>query len=253
MGLKSASKPRLEEVLYPEYSAGQYSHKDCTVAFYSRIRALITPSDVVLNVGAGRGANILTDPSLYRRRLQTFRGMVKTVIGLDVDPVVLENTYVDRAHVVTSDAQWPVPSESIDLIVCDHVIEHLEHPSFFASEVFRVLKPGGWFCARTPTKWGYIGLATRTVPNAFHAKVLRVMQPHRAAKDIFPTRYKVNTFRAIRSIFPQTQWRDCSYGYNGVPGYHGNVRILFRFIEAWCWLMPKKASAKIHIFLQKKR
>ena len=248
---KSDSFP-IEHRIYPECHAGLYSHRDCTVAFYSRIHAVLGEGMVLLNVGAGRGANIINDISPYRRKLQVFKGHVNKVIGIDIDAAVYKNPDLDEAYVVSGDMQWPVPDESIDIVVSDHVLEHVDDPGAFAREVKRVLKPGGWFCARTPAKWGYIGIATRAIPNSLHVRMLQKLQPHRKAEDVFPTRYRLNSGRSLRHYFSENQWQHCSYGYNGVPGYHANSRLLFRLVEVWCWLMPRQLSAKIHVFIQKK-
>lgn len=248
----TAAQMPWEARMYPETLAGRYSHRDCTVAFYTRVDALISPSATMLNVGAGRGANILADLSPFRRKIQTFQGRVRRLIGVDVDPVVLENPDLDEAHVIEADGRYPIPDHSVDLVICDHVLEHVEHPKAFAAEIERVLKPGGWFCARTPVKWGYIGIGARAVPNAFHVRFLEKLQPQRKAEDVFPTFYRMNTGSALQKAFPRDRWLNCTYGYNGVPSYHANRPLIFKAIEAWCWLMPRSLSAKYHIFLQKK-
>lgn len=237
--------------MYPETYAGAFCHRDCTVAFYTRIDALIDPSMTILNLGAGRGAAFSTDPSPYRRKVQAFKGRVKRVIGLDLDPVVLQNPDLDEAHIIEANGAYPLADQSIDLVICDNVLEHVENPTRFAAEIERVLRPGGWFCARTPVKWGYIGLGARLVPNALHVRLLRYLQPHRKAEDVFPTVYRMNTMPALRGAFPPSRWRNCTYGHNGVPSYHGNIPILFKMVEAWCWLMPRSLSAKYHVFMQK--
>lgn len=238
--------------VYPECEAGQYSHRDCTVAFYTRIAAVLPDDAVVLNLGAGRGANITQDYSPYRRKIQQFKGRVAQVIGIDVDDAVHANPDLDEAHVFEIGQPYPVADNSVDVIICDHVMEHVADPEHFAAEVNRVLRPGGWFCGRTPTKWGYVGLGARAIPNGMHTGVLTSLQPQRKAEDVFPTVYRLNTFGDLSRHFPPEDWFNCSYGYNGVPSYHGNRRILFRFIEAWCWLMPRALSAKLHVFVQKR-
>tara|TARA_R110002124_G_scaffold282580_1_gene457869 strand:- start:24969 stop:25595 length:627 start_codon:yes stop_codon:yes gene_type:complete len=206
----------------------------------------------MLNIGAGRGANILEEYSPYRRKVQTFKGRVSKLIGIDVDPVVMENPELDEAYIVAPKDIYPLADNSIDIIVSDHVLEHVEFPLEFATELHRVLKPGGWFCARTPVKWGYIGIGARLVPNSLHVKILKMLQPGRKAEDIFDVFYRINSRSAIRRAFPPSLWKDCTYGFNGVPGYHGNRKALFRLVEFWCWLMPRSLSAKFHIFIQKR-
>lgn len=241
-----------EEKMYPESAAGGFSHRCCTVAFYSRVNSVLEPSMVMLNLGAGRGANIAEDTSAYRRMLQTFRGRVARVIGLDLDPVVMENPDLDEAHVIEIGKRYPLADESVDLIVSDHVLEHVANPTEFAAEINRVLKPGGWFFARTPVRWGYVGLGARLVPNSLHTHFLEKLQPERKAADVFPVVYRMNTLGSLRKIFPADRWRHYTYGFNGDPGYHANSRLLFRLVEIWGWLMPRWLSAKFHIVLQKK-
>ncbi|MEM9128325.1 MAG: class I SAM-dependent methyltransferase [Pseudomonadota bacterium] len=248
---RMTSRP-FEFSVYPECDAGDYSRRDCTVAFYTRIDALLPKDAVVLNLGAGRGANITQDYSPFRRKLQRFKGRVSRVVGIDIDSAVKENPDLDEAHVVSFGDKYPIADQSVDIVVSDHVIEHVADPSEFSEEIGRVLKPGGWFCARTPTKWGYIGLGARLIPDKIHVRLLQTLQPSREAEDVFPKEYRLNTFSALKEHFPRTSWDHCSYGYNGVPSYHANRRILFRLIEAWCWIMPESHSAKMHIFLRKR-
>lgn len=177
--------------LYPETAAGGYSSVDGTVQFYSRVRALLRPEFIVLDLGAGRGEGLLDDPVPFRRDLRTLRGHCADVIGCDVDPVVLSNPGLDRAFLISPDGRLALPDASVDVIVSDYVLEHIEDPAAFAAEVSRVLKPGGWFCARTPNYWGYIAVASRMIPNRLHAKVLARVQVGRKEKDVFPTWYRM--------------------------------------------------------------
>lgn len=248
---KGGQKP-FDLIMYRESAAGDYSHRDCTVAFYTRINALINSAMTLLNIGAGRGANILEDYSPYRRQVQRFRGRVAKVIGVDLDPVIVSNPDLDEAHILSPKGDYPLSDNSVDLIICDHVLEHVEFPLEFSAEIERVLKPGGWFCARTPVKWGYIGIGARAIPNSVHVKLLARLQPHRKAEDVFPVFYRMNTVRDLNAAFPKDRWMNCTYGYNGAPSYHANSKLIFHLVELWCWLMPRTLSAKYHVFIQKK-
>jgi SAM-dependent methyltransferase len=249
------SEPNLlsmENRMYREFAAGNFAQCDCTVVFYTRLDALINPETVLLNLGAGRGRAALMEVSPYRKKLQLLRGRVKRVIGVDIDPAVMSNPDIDEAHVIDPFGAWPIQDASIDVILCDHVLEHVAAPEEFVREINRVLKPGGWFCARTPAKWGYIGLGARLIPNALHVRFLAKLQPHRKAEDVFPVVYRLNTTSALNKYFGAQHWRNCTYGHNGVPGYHANNAILFRLIQFWGWMMPNALAAKFHVFVQKK-
>lgn len=238
--------------LYPEVRAGGYSRVDGSVEFYGRINALVTRHSVVLDFGAGRGKDVTDDPVPYRRSLRALKGKVAEVIGADVDPVVLSNAGVDRAMVIEEHGLIPLPDHSVDVIVSDFCFEHVRSPSHVAKELTRILKPGGWLCARTPNRWGYIGLAANTVPNRFHTALLRRLQPTRKPGDVFPTRYLLNTKRQIRSYFPASTYIDCSYMYDSEPAYFGNSLPITRAARLLLDRAPEALSALLYIFLQKR-
>jgi hypothetical protein len=58
-------------------------------------------------------------------------------------------------------------------------------------EVARVLRPGGWFLAKTPNLRHYVSLAARCTPHSWH--VAFNARRGRAESDTFPTRYRLNT------------------------------------------------------------
>ena len=77
-----------------------------------------------------------------RRELRFLKGRVKRVIGLDIDPAGKTNPAIDEFRQLDGN-EWPIESESVDLVICDSVLEHLEEPAAFFAEAHRVLKPGG--------------------------------------------------------------------------------------------------------------
>ncbi|MEI9886077.1 MAG: methyltransferase domain-containing protein [Rhizomicrobium sp.] len=245
------SKKSLAERMRPEIGAGGFSHRDGTVEFYSRVNALLRPNMTVLDLGAGRGL-FLEGNSLYRRDLQTLQGKVKELIGVDVDPAIEQHPALDRRYVVLVSAPLPLADNSVDLIVSDWVFEHIAEPSALVTEIERVLKPGGWICARTNNKWGMIGLVARAIPNRLHVSALKRLQPGRKDVDVFPVTYKMNTPSAIRTLFKPARWLDYSYFWNGDPAYYAESRILWILTEFLFRLLPKSLSASYFIFLQRR-
>ena len=237
--------------LYPETRAGGFAAIDGAVQFYGRIAALTHPTDTVLEIGAGRGEYLLEDPVPYRKALRDHRGRAGKVIGVDLDPVVLDNPGLDEAHVIASGGPLPLPDASADLVVVEAVFEHVEDPVPFCAEIARVLKPGGWLCARTPNAWGYIALGARLVPNAAHVAVLRHLQPDRQARDVFPTHYRLNTRRQLRRFFPPESWRDCSYVWSSEPAYFGTSQLGWRLAQGLAWALPPAMGTTLMVFLQK--
>jgi len=118
-----------KERFYPEAKFGGFTDIDGTVAFYNRVNSLLDPSFVVLDAGCGRGA-YKEGPESLSKNLRNLKGKVAKVIGIDVDQGARENPFLHEFHLIQGDS-WPVESNSIDLIVCDFVLEHIANPDQF--------------------------------------------------------------------------------------------------------------------------
>ena len=241
-----------KKAFFPETAAGGYSRVDGMVSFYGRINALLTPDATVLDFGAGRGRAQHDDDVPWRGSLQKLRGKCAKVIGVDVDSAVLEHPGLDEAHVLRENERLPLDDASVDLIVSDAVFEHVMDAEFVSTELARVLKPGGWLCARTPNRWGYIGFGTNLIPNRLHVSVLRYLQPHRKAEDVFPTAYAMNTKRALRRYFPSAEWEHFSYGHFAEPAYFGKSRLLWFLVLLSYRFTPEALAPMWLIFLRKR-
>ena len=239
--------------LYPEMAAGGFSRVDGAVAFYSRVAALLDdagPGAVVVDFGAGRGAAV-EDPVPYRRRLRLLQGREARVVGVDVDPAVLSNEAVDERHIVRIGDRLPVDDSSVYLVVSDYAFEHVTEPAWAASEIERVLRPGGWLCVKTPNRWGYIGIGARLVPNRMHVGLLRHLQPDKAAADTFPTAYRLNTPHHLRRWFPPERFHHIVWAVDTEPAYVGRSTVLARAGRATFALTPPPLRSVLFAFLRK--
>ena len=244
------STPKIT-ALHPEMALGGFTAYDGTVEFYSRVKALTKPDMRVVDFGAGRGAWYEDEDSQFRRDMRLLKGAVREVIGIDVDPAVLENQAIDVGHVLEAGCQLPLEDASVDLIVSDYVFEHIENPIWLAAEFDRIVKPGGWICARTPTKYNYVSVAARLVTNIKHASVLRIAQPGRKAEDVFPTAYRLNSKMDVAKAFPPERFTDRTYIYCFEPQYHFGSVFVYRFFQFVHWLLPARLHGNLYIFLQK--
>jgi SAM-dependent methyltransferase len=183
-----------------------------------------------------------------------FQGRCRRVIGVDPDPAVLTNPYLDEAHVIGADGSLPLPDASVDIVCAYAVLEHIDQPKQAVDEVFRVLKPGGWFCAWTPNKWGYVGIGVQLVPNRLHARLVRSAAPRdlREAHDIFPTCYRLNTLGAIRKHFDHERFQDFSFIANGSPSYHFDSIFVARFWMLLMALSPPQFRKTLYVFARKR-
>jgi SAM-dependent methyltransferase len=236
--------------LYPELGAGGFTRDDGTIEFYGRINALLQPDMIAIDLGAGRGCQF-EDTNAYRRGLLRIQGKVAKVIGVDVDPAVLTNSFVDEAKVYEG-GLLPLDDACADLIYSDWVLEHVEDPVTFAAEVDRVLRPGGWFCARTPTSHSLTALGSRIVPNRQHAQALQSIQAGtRKAEDVFPAFYKLNTLGALRKLFPAAKWNHFSYTFSPSPAYYFGKTSIARLMSALLYVKQPVGGENLFVFLQK--
>jgi SAM-dependent methyltransferase len=207
-----------KESFYPETSFGGFSNHDGTVLFYTRVNALAQPSFIVVDFGCGRGEHA-DDEVGFRRGLRCLKGKVARVIGVDINLAGRSNPTVDEFRKLEPGHSWPIEDRSANLILCDSVLEHLPEPRHFFLEARRVLVPGGFLCIRTTNILGYVGAASRLVPNRLHAAVLSRLQGSRKAEDVFPTLYKCNTIRSIRRQMTNQGFRSVVCGHTSEPSY----------------------------------
>ena len=210
---------------YPERRFGGFTHVDGTVAFYTRVNSLLERTSVVLDLGCGRGVAD-DDPVRWRRELQVLRGKCAHVIGVDVDPAASANPGVDEFHLV-QDGRLPLSDESVDICISDFVVEHVQDVDLFFSEAARVLKAGGYLCVRTPNVWSYMGVASRLVPSRLHARVLGRIQSDRREEDIFPTVYRCNSVRELRTALERHGFEAVVQTQEPEPAYVSFSRILY--------------------------
>ena len=155
--------------------------------FGVQLAQLLDSAREVLVFGAGRGA-YETDLRAPHRR----------VVGADVSPAVLENTYLDEARVYDGVA-LPFERGRFDLCLARWVTEHLPDPAASFREIARVLRPGGRFVFVTSNRWYYVYLAAAIIPNGWHAAILRRLLG-RDERDTFPTYYRANSRRRLRAL-----------------------------------------------------
>lgn len=239
--------------LYPERGFASFARHEGRFLFYSLVAELVTADSVVLDLGAGRGAQIENSQG-YMRSLLNFRGRCKRYIGTDPDPIVKENPFLEEAHVMRADGSIPLPDSSVDVIVAYAVIEHVADPRRFAAEVERILKPGGWFCAWTPNKYSYVGIAARMVPDRFHASIVRAAVPNggRLDQDVFPVAYRLNTKQALRRAFSPERFEDFSFYDAGTPSYHFDKMLIARFLMMLMAILPSCLAKSLFVFLRKR-
>jgi SAM-dependent methyltransferase len=174
-------KEALRRRFYPPAFRGMYDRLQDAIDQY------VTPDDVVLDAGCGSGR-------VFQHRLS---GRVRRVVGVDVTDEPRGNANIDDAAKADLRA-LPFRGETFDLIVISHVAEHLTAPEPVFRELARVLRPGGRLLLLTPNRWHYVPLVARLAPHRLHVAFNRRRGVD--ARDVFPTAYRANTARRLRSL-----------------------------------------------------
>ncbi|MBO0728335.1 MAG: methyltransferase domain-containing protein [Acidimicrobiaceae bacterium] len=78
------------------------------------------------------------------------------LLDVSLDPGLAAHPRVTAIEGVLPDAMAAVPDQSLDVVVCNSVLEHLWEPEATLGELFRVLAPGGALFLNVPSwrgKW----------------------------------------------------------------------------------------------------
>ena len=97
-------------------------------------RQLPSKARIVLDVGCGNKpyADLFNDCTYIGANYST----------IDADP-----------DIVADAMQLPIAAQTVDLVFCSQVIEHVPRPWKLVEECFRVLRPGGWLVLSAPFYW----------------------------------------------------------------------------------------------------
>ena len=160
--------------------------------------------------------------------------------------------WMDESLVIDLGSSLPFPDCSFDLILSDSTFEHIADASRIAAELDRILKVGGWICARTPNRYGYVAVANRLMPGRLSNSLIRSAQPDRKAQDIFPAHYRMNTMRKLGKLFPANRYDHSSFAFDSQPRYHFNNRAMFYLLLGLHALTPPALRHTLMVFIRKR-
>ena len=78
-----------------------------------------------------------------------FKQFIREYIGLDIESNKLADININK------EGSIPIENDSVDLVLSTQVLEHVENPSEYLSESFRILKNGGRMILSTHGYWIY--------------------------------------------------------------------------------------------------
>ena len=236
---------------HSEKAIDTFTKLDGTIRFYVFVKAIMMKlcARRVLDFGAGRAAFWHQDTSAFKLDLRDLRTTGAEVTAADIDEAVLDHPCSDKQVVLRPGAPLPFADGEFDVVVSDMTFEHIVNVGQVCAELLRVLKPGGYICARTPNRSGYVRIASSLVPDALHARALRWVQPDREGMDVFPTVYRLNSPGQARRAF-----RGCSVFHfydSAEPAYFFGSSFLYGFFLLLHRLLPPALATTICLFIRK--
>jgi len=187
---------QLKERIVPELRFNQEIYEEV-------LGGLVSPATVWLDAGCGHQAL----PSWRDAAERTLLGRAHLVIGCDCDEGSVRRHRTLNRLVVSEVERLPFRAESLTLVTCNMVVEHLERPLAAFAEFARVLKQGGRVVVHTPNAYSPFALISRFIPRSLKAELVRKLDG-RSEEDLFPTRYRANTASRLRRLMAQVGLRE---------------------------------------------
>jgi SAM-dependent methyltransferase len=174
--------------------------------FLERLRPLLTPDIIILDVGAGRAPTLAPADRPAGCRY----------LGLDISAEELaaagDGAY-DAGYV--HDIIEPLPEvRDVDVIISWQVLEHVSSLPRALSNLRDTLRPGGTLLAQTSGSFAAFALGARVMPHRLRVKVMARYLGHQE-EEKFPTSYDHCTARALKKLL--SGWQSAEI----VPFYRG--------------------------------
>ena len=121
---------------------------------------------------------------------QWWRNPKFRLIGIDIDPAELAlNPDLDQRIAVDMCKDLGLPADSVDLVLCRAVIEHLYDTGAFLRNVMSILRPGGSAIFAFPNPVAPPFLLNKILPASWSARLLRWLVPGSSGIQGFPAHY----------------------------------------------------------------
>ena len=168
-----------------------------------------------------------------------------SLIGFDMVWEDVRQNHSVHLGLVSDISYVPLRSNSVDIVTCNMVLEHLREPDKVFRELSRVLRKGGHLIFMTPSIFNIVTIVSWLIPNRFHPKIAYYLSGVNES-DTFPTYYRANSIGQLRRLLGCNQMQEAEVIMYQPPPYafvfsRLICRIIiayYRFINTWEWLAP---------------
>lgn len=221
------------------YAAMTHGWRPATEVYETTIRQHLRGEMRVLDIGCGRGGVF-----------EQLNSAVAYPIGIDPDWQSLhDHRLTDLPRFVALADHLPFQAESLDMILCSWVLEHLPKPTHTFQEIQRVLKPNGYFIFITPNKNSLVAWLNRLLKPLQKYLVPRLYGRDEA--DTFPVAYRANTTRTLRQLAAHTPLELITLYHIKDPTYFAFRPFLFRLSVGLSRITPAEMAEHLVGIYQK--
>lgn len=186
---------------YPNFKTGGH-------IFKKYLKKYINDSSIILDAGCGDNGMVLE-----------FMTVPKLIVGIDIDKKSLDKNQIINKKIVADLKDIPLNSNSVDIVLSEFVIEHIDNPDLVFKEISRVLKPGGVFVFITPNIINPIIALSKILPHNIHSFLRTALL--KKEEEAYRTYYRANTYNKLLKLRKASGFHDYEILRVGNPEYAG--------------------------------
>lgn len=164
---------------------------------------LVTEHTNWIDVGGGK--SVFPDSSELTRALAQ---RCQLLVGVDPSDNIELNEFVHERAKSAIEAYRT--DRLFDLATFRMVVEHIGTPRVAIESLARLVRPGGHVVIYTPNRWSSSSVAASLVPQSLHAHFAGFLWRSKE-DDVFPTAYRMNTRRQLRTLFREGGFREIAF------------------------------------------
>jgi SAM-dependent methyltransferase len=169
------------------------------------VAKVVTPETDWIDVGGGT-ALFPSNPALSRLLSERARRLVV----VDPSDDVASNPFAhERVKCLIEEYH---ATDRFDLATLRMVAEHIKNPLSAVRGLNRLLRPQGLVIVFTVNRWSPTTVVSSLLPFWLHHPIKRLFW-EAEKKDTFPTEYKMNTQRRLRTLFSDSGFEERSFVY----------------------------------------